>query len=144
MLKGGSGVRPDTALPAMNDERELVFVYGTLRAGASNHFRMAGAEFVGKAWVRGMLFRVDWYPGLVIDEEARPVRGELYRVPPELLAALDDFEGAAGRTDDEFVRVYAKVDSTGSSEGLSAWVWEYRGPCAGLDSVPNDDWLECE
>ena len=30
----------------MEPTRQPVFVYGTLRRGGSNHFRMAGAEFI--------------------------------------------------------------------------------------------------
>ena len=34
---------------------EMVFVYGTLRRGGSNHFRMAQASFVAEGTVRGAI-----------------------------------------------------------------------------------------
>ncbi len=52
----------------------MVFVYGTLRQGASNHFRLEGATTLGEAWVLGQLYRIDWYPGLLLDDDGIPVK----------------------------------------------------------------------
>ncbi|MEO8614231.1 MAG: gamma-glutamylcyclotransferase family protein, partial [Luteolibacter sp.] len=45
----------------------MVFVYGTLRRGGSNHFRMDGAEFITAGRIAGRMYKIDWYPGLVLD-----------------------------------------------------------------------------
>ena len=115
-------------------EGELVFVYGTLRAGASNHHRMSGAEPVGRATVRGRLYRIDWYPGLVIDPAGEVVTGEVYRVTGELLATLDDFEGG------EYGRVRAAVEGLEKVEAV--WVWEYRPRTDEAQRISGGDWLE--
>lgn len=126
----------------MNDARELVFVYGTLRRGSSNDFRMAGAEFVAAGSVRGSIYRIDWYPGLVL-EEAGDVIGEIYEVEPWLLAELDLFEGLpVGETEgSEYRRVRADTIAADGRK-FSAWVWEWLGPVDDFKKVTGGDWLE--
>ena len=74
---------------------QLVFVYGTLRRGGSNHFRMAGAQFVSLGSITGRIYRIDWYPGLVLDPAGDEIYGEIYALDPEQLVALDIFEGVS-------------------------------------------------
>lgn len=70
----------------------LLFVYGTLRAGQSNHYHLAGAEFVGAGWTDpswelrtfGMFPAV--FPG------TGRVRGEVYRVPESMRPTIEDLE----------------------------------------------------
>ena len=113
---------------------ELVFVYGTLRGGASNAWRMDRGRLVAAGVVRGRLFRVTWYPALVLDPAAGAVRGEVYDVSPELLAELDRFEG------DEYRRLRALVTLAGGTE-VEAWLWEWRLPVEGLAEVAGGNWL---
>lgn len=120
----------------MESPREMVFVYGTLRRGGSNHFRMAGAEFVAAATVRGRLYQIDWYPGLVLDDTADDVTGEIYLVSGILLESLDDFEGG------EYRRVLTLAQCGGGHPSLpSAWIWEWLGPCDEKNRIINGDWL---
>ena len=117
--------------------RELVFVYGTLRGGASNHFRMKEAKLLGKAWVLGHLYPLGWYPGLVLDDDGIPVRGEVYVVKREMLRDLDAFEG------DEYERLKFPVYLEDGEE-VMAWLYEYRGEKEeGKELVPAD-WLQQE
>ena len=76
--------------------RVLVFIYGTLKRGATNHRLLASQEFVGTArTVAGFrLYVVADYPGLVKDPtDQRGVAGELWSVDAPTLAQLDEFEG---------------------------------------------------
>jgi gamma-glutamylcyclotransferase (GGCT)/AIG2-like uncharacterized protein YtfP len=75
-------------------ERELLFVYGSLKRGQANHEQLAGAEFLGAAkTVPGYsLYRVGVYPGLARGGHAA-VAGELYRVACTAFRRLDAFEG---------------------------------------------------
>ena len=127
-------MKPDTNL-------ELVFVYGTLRRGGSNAFRMDGAELVGLATVGGALYRISWYPGLVLDGDGR-VSGEVYRVGPELLRALDEFEGlAAGEIEgSEYRRVKVEADA-GNYEVVEVWVYEWKGAFDEDERIQSGDWL---
>ncbi len=120
----------------MTGIREFVFVYGTLRSGGSNHFRMDGAEFVSKGTVRGRMYRIEWYPGLVLDEAGDVLTGEVHAVNAAQLAALDRFEGVAYR------RVKAVVDCGGNP--LDAWLWEWLGPLDESMRITSGDWLEDE
>jgi gamma-glutamylcyclotransferase (GGCT)/AIG2-like uncharacterized protein YtfP len=115
---------------------EMVFVYGTLRGGGSNHFRMEGAEFVTTATVRGRLYGIDWYPGLILDGTADCIHGEIYQVSPELMASLDAFEG------DGYRRVMTQARSDGDHRSpLAAWVWEWLGPVDENKRITSGDWL---
>ncbi len=126
---------------------ELVFVYGTLRRGASNACRMEGARFVETGKLRGRLYRIDWYPGLVLDAEAGWVMGDLFRVSPEHLRQLDGYEGLAeGEIQgSEYRRVVAGVHSAdfpGFPRG--AWVWEWIGPIDRERMIVSGDWMDVE
>jgi gamma-glutamylcyclotransferase (GGCT)/AIG2-like uncharacterized protein YtfP len=120
----------------MTDARELVFVYGTLRKEGTNHFRMDGAEFQGRAVVKGRLYQFDWYPGLVLDPEAGEVAGEVYEVSSGQLAALDEFEGG------EYRRVEAEVMRIEPYFRQLVWVWEYVGEVQEERRIRDGDWLE--
>ncbi|MGC6425639.1 MAG: gamma-glutamylcyclotransferase family protein [Akkermansiaceae bacterium] len=118
---------------------ERIFVYGALRRGASNHWRMEGAKFLGEATVTGTLVKVDWYPGLVLDGVTQ-VLGEVYEVSANLLAELDDFEGLTnGGLFDEYDRVIARVEVGG--QPLEASIYEWQKGVAGYEVVENGDWL---
>jgi gamma-glutamylcyclotransferase (GGCT)/AIG2-like uncharacterized protein YtfP len=120
---------------------ERVFVYGTLRSGASNAWRMAGGKLLGNGSVRGRLYRVSWYPALVLDETAGSVCGEVHEVTPEMLEALDLFEGiSATDHSGEYRRVPAKV-TTADGETISAWVWEWVADVTALEAIAHGDWL---
>jgi gamma-glutamylcyclotransferase (GGCT)/AIG2-like uncharacterized protein YtfP len=121
---------------------ERVFVYGTLRTGASNAWRMAGSRLLGPGTVRGRLYRVAWYPALVLDPRAGEVRGELHDVPCAMLPGLDRFEGvSAAGEGSEYRRIRARVTLPGGSE-VEAWVWEWRAPMAGLPEISDGEWRE--
>lgn len=119
-----------------------VFLYGTLRRGACNAHRMAGAEFVSDGTVAGRLIRVDWYPGLVLDPEAGPVAGEAWEVSMEMLAELDRYEGCdpESGSGDEYRRVMASVRLEDGSM-TDAWVWEWVGSVGDCPVVEGGDWL---
>jgi gamma-glutamylcyclotransferase (GGCT)/AIG2-like uncharacterized protein YtfP len=123
---------------------EPVFVYGTLRRGGSNHFRMDGAEFVGPGTIAGRIYKIDWYPALVLGGE-NSVKGELYRVCAEHLRALDVFEGIVPGEGEsrEYRRVKVQV-SLDSVKKESAWVWEWIGDTSSAVALDTGDWLAYE
>ncbi len=129
----------------MHPPLQLVFVYGTLRRGGSNHFRMVGAEFIAAATVAGRMYRIDWYPGLVLDDKGAEIHGEVYAVEPELLAVLDVFEGlSAGEIrGSEYHRIHATVMRR-DSQPVTAWVWEWIGITDEASRISDGDWLKHE
>ena len=119
---------------------DLLFVYGALRKGASNDWRMKGARWLGAAGVPGTLVKIDWYPGLVLEGET-PVKGEVYEVGPELLKELDEFEGI-GLDDDcngEYHRIRAEVNLGG--ELTTVWIYEWLKGIEDYEVVASGDWL---
>jgi gamma-glutamylcyclotransferase (GGCT)/AIG2-like uncharacterized protein YtfP len=102
------------------------------------------ATLVGPASVRGRLYRVASYPGLV-DKDATKARvhGELYALanPTLTLEWLDAYEGIrpgnAGRN--EYERVERAVRHAAGGE-TTAWVYLYLGDTARLEPVPGGRW----
>lgn len=123
----------------MNRGRETIFVYGTLRRGGSHHWRLAEAEFIDAGTVAGAIYRIDWYPGLVLGGGL--VHGEVFAVESDLLAELDAFEGIAADevAGSEYRRVAATV-STPQGD-LTAWLWEWTGPVQDVRRISSGDWL---
>lgn len=76
-----------------------LFIYGTLKKGYQAHHFLEehNAVFLEEAAThpRYHLFKLGWYPGMVIDEELHGVvHGELYEVTEDCLEHLDTYEGA--------------------------------------------------
>jgi len=70
-------------------------VYGTLKRGLHNHFRMADQEYLGDVVTepRYRVYDLGPYPGLVTDAaNGLAVTGELWAVNERCLAELDAFE----------------------------------------------------
>ena len=121
---------------------QRLFVYGTLmRGGAMHRLLEREAEYLGPGWVRGRLYRVDDYPGLVPGGgPGDRVWGECYRLkaPARTLARLDAYEGCAsgqaGRPEYRRERLPVHLE-TGAV--LPAWVYVYRRPVHALRRIPD-------
>jgi gamma-glutamylcyclotransferase (GGCT)/AIG2-like uncharacterized protein YtfP len=72
----------------------VIFVYGTLRRGQSNHAELGHARFLREVATAPRYELVDLgeYPAL-LEGGSTAVQGELYEIDEELLAHLDEFEG---------------------------------------------------
>jgi gamma-glutamylcyclotransferase (GGCT)/AIG2-like uncharacterized protein YtfP len=123
-----------------------LFVYGTLRRGHAHPMHASlssAASFVGEARVRGRLYLVAHYPGLVLDDASSWVLGELYHLrDPSVLPLLDDFEGVG--PDHPEPREYRRVERTVellSGGGCSAWVYEYARPTEERLRIHSGDFL---
>ena len=79
----------------------------------------------------GKLYKVDWYPGMVLGGKTR-VLGDVYEVDSKHLDELDRYEG------NEYKRVWARIYSDDSY--CSAMVWEYRLKTDSLPLISNGDW----
>jgi gamma-glutamylaminecyclotransferase len=76
----------------------LIFVYGTLKRGCSNHHYLAGQTFIGEARTRPgfRLYALDGFPGMVLrTDDHEGVHGEVWSVDAACLARLDVLEGVA-------------------------------------------------
>jgi gamma-glutamylcyclotransferase (GGCT)/AIG2-like uncharacterized protein YtfP len=92
---------------------DRLFVYGTLRRGEAAAHLMSEASFAGDASIRASVLLQNGYRGLVPGDELIP--GEVFDVPDELFARLDQYEGPG------YVRRLTEVDCGG--ERMNAWVY---------------------
>lgn len=112
-----------------------LFVYGTLRSGQSNAKLLEGrGHCAGPAAIRGTLYFISPYPGLV-DGEGE-VRGELFVLsdPGGSLPELDSFEG------EEYQRLERETVRPDGSR-VQAWVYLYRGATATSTLIASGDWV---
>lgn len=84
----------------------LLFVYGTLCLGESNHRQLAGGLFRARASTAAEYELVDMggYPAL-LEGGNIAVRGELYEIDPSHLSLLDAFEDVPLLYDRKTVRI---------------------------------------
>ena len=77
--------------------KHLVFVYGTLRRGSAGAMSISfpNSKFIADAKVKGSLYDLGAYPGLLLNESNSLVIGEVYEVDDEGLNKLDDFEASS-------------------------------------------------
>lgn len=120
-----------------------VFVYGTLRRGGRNDInRLAPApEYVGMGEVRGVLYHIDWYPGLALGgEEAVTVVGEVYRITPQLEAVLDAIEQIVPGADSEYFKREVEVAVQGRA--VTCLVYEINpARVKGRQVIGHGDWI---
>lgn len=105
-------------------EQHLVFVYGTLLRGLSNHTLLAQARFLGPARtkLRYALY-LNAFPRVIRNEPVSPIVGELYLVDGPTLALLDDLEDHPFEYRREQVAVRMDDD-----EEVSAWLYFHPEP----------------
>jgi len=126
--------------------RPLIFVYGTLRRGCNTgaHQRFLGdAEFLGSARVRGRLYQISYYPGLVPDVNAGWVSGEVYRLADEAqLGALDDYEECPPprHPNQEYRREQLQLIMAKGAQ-LQAWTYVYQQSTRDLQIIASGDFL---
>lgn len=77
---------------------KLIFVYGTLKRGGTNHHLLAAQKFLGEARTTPgfQLYDLGSYPGMVTRPDDRDgVTGEVWSVDQAALKRLDALEGLA-------------------------------------------------
>ena len=124
-----------------------LFVYGTLRRdpqGKINRILTRNAEFLGEATLRGKLFRVGFYPGLVPSDDPKDiVYGEVYKLrrPDFILPILDEYEECGPRfPEPAFIR-RKQVVKFKSGEVIGTWVYIFARPTLSLQIIRSGDFL---
>lgn len=110
-----------------------VFVYGTLRRGASNHAKLSNASFICEVTTapKYALHHLGHFPGMIPGNSK--VKGEVWRTTGLGLAELDRFEGCPLLYD------RAKVQLENGSE---VWTYLFQGSVKGLPRIHSGDWLK--
>jgi len=116
----------------------LVFVYGTLRSGSAGAMsvRFPNSKFVSGAQVRGSLYDLGTYPGLLMDESSALVVGEVYEVDDETLNEMDAFEAGS-----DYERKEVEISlATGKRAG---WTYEPNPESYSQRTlITSGDWIE--
>jgi len=118
--------------------KHLVFVYGTLRRGGaraiSNIF--PDSKFIADANVRGRLYDLGAYPGLLLNETNSLAIGEVYEVDDEILSKLDAFEASS-----YYWR--KQVEITLNTHKRMCWIYEPNPEFYSPRTViTSGDWIE--
>jgi gamma-glutamylcyclotransferase (GGCT)/AIG2-like uncharacterized protein YtfP len=134
--------RDSGRLRGMEDTTDLLFVYGTLRQGLARgeaSVLVHDLESIGAATVRGLLYDLGSYPGMVVGDGV--VHGDLLRVTdPARLTALDAYEECGGSAP-LFQRTVTTAHRQGGS--VTAWVYLYARPIADGTRIEHGDYALC-
>ncbi len=120
---------------------EHLWVYGTLRYGCTNahaDLLRRGSQYLGVAHVQARLYRIDWYPGILLGGSGDDrVVGDLFELRDSAaLTELDQYEGS-----DEYRRTEAEA-VLASGERVKCWVYEYILPVNESQRIVSGDWLK--
>ncbi|KAA5822285.1 gamma-glutamylcyclotransferase [Algibacter amylolyticus] len=129
---------------------DYLFVYGTLLKDTTNNemskFLDTHAEFLGRGYFKGRLYKVAWYPGAVnSDNESDKVYGALFKLNnfDSVFKVLDAYEGISENDPDSslFKRelVTAFLDD---GRTLKTWVYLYNQLLDGLPCIESGDFLK--
>ena len=115
------------------NDTHMVFVYGTLLRGESNHRLLKNAEFVGEARTASEydLVNLGAFPGMVSGGNTS-IKGEIFSVDDGTLRALDRLEGHPRF----YRRTKMEVDGFGAVEGYLF----PRSRMNGYDCIESGDW----
>lgn len=108
----------------------LVFVYGTLRQGESNHHYLGNAQWLGQETLSAQfaMYDVGEYPAIVAGNQA--IIGDVYRVSDVILAELDELEE---------VPFEYRREQVMTRLGL-AWVYLYQNSDVLQVPIASGDW----
>jgi gamma-glutamylcyclotransferase (GGCT)/AIG2-like uncharacterized protein YtfP len=126
------------------DGSDCVFVYGLLKRGFALNHHCAQGTYIGDATVRGALYSLGEYPGMV--EGDGSVHGELYRFPDIALAleVLDEIEEYDPQNPENslYVRVVKQAVLDKNATTMPAWVYLYNRDVKGLPRIKSGNWPE--
>jgi gamma-glutamylcyclotransferase (GGCT)/AIG2-like uncharacterized protein YtfP len=128
----------------MTQNETLVFVYGTLRTGGVRAMRTIApsCRIVGDAVIRGQLFDLGAFPGLLVDPNGGSVCGELFGVDDATLARLDQIEQYFPDRPEESYYVRIPVTVAFGSTVTDCETYEIRPEFFGeLTPIESGDWI---
>ena len=120
-----------------------VFVYGTLRQGGSNDITrlLPQPVWIGYAKVRGTLYDLGHYPGLVLGD-AGEVCGEVYAIEPALEEVLDRIEEIAPQPSGEYRKRFVSIGLDDGNASPQCLLYELNPErAAGRPVIAHGDWL---
>lgn len=125
---------------------DLLFTYGTLMQDFNSqitHLLRRQSRFLGEGYIRGRLYDLGAYPGLVYDPSSRQqVRGEIYKLlyPDSLLSRLDEYEmiDPARPMENEYRRSLVPIWS--KEQELACWTYLFQLSTAPFLEITSGDY----
>ena len=111
----------------VNEPAAILFFYGSLKRGLSNHHRVAGQAYLADAVTvpAYRIVEIGQYGGMIRDDaNGLAVRGELWAVDAKCLAELDEFEMGEGL----WARMPVEI---AGHFGVQSYCWTGPKPTAG-------------
>jgi gamma-glutamylcyclotransferase (GGCT)/AIG2-like uncharacterized protein YtfP len=130
----------------------VLFVYGTLRAGTQHEMSRAlreHARLLGEGTVCARLYDLGDYPGMLLDHgdddgDGGRVRGELYALDADAAdrtwRMLEEYENPPEEGPAEFVRTRVHVDVAGGI--VTAWAYVLIALPRDAHVIDSGDWLD--
>jgi gamma-glutamylcyclotransferase (GGCT)/AIG2-like uncharacterized protein YtfP len=129
-------------VPKVSVECPYLFAYGTLMPDcvpAQMRSACRGIELVGRGTVRGLLYDLGSFPGVV--EGDGVVRGVVLQVPQQAWAALDEYEACPGpeHPNGLFHRIKTRAKMENGEE-VECWLYVYARDVSKLMPVASGLW----
>jgi gamma-glutamylcyclotransferase (GGCT)/AIG2-like uncharacterized protein YtfP len=129
-----------------------LFVYGTLRRKPSPrtkkvslgkahlHF-LINSPYCGEASVKGYLYSLGEYPGLILDETSTlNIKGEIFQIEESDLHKLDEYEEIDPlSTSNEYQRIQ-KIIIDNSGNNFLAWIYVLKDKNRIIEPIDSGDW----
>lgn len=133
---------PEATADDISNDTCHVFVYGTLRRGDDNDINRLTPPpvFVASATIKGQLFHLGRYPGMLLGGDA-DVTGEVYVITPALERKLDEIEELYPQQTDEYFKrtVVVQIDE----RAISCIVYEINPAyVVGKPLIHGGDWVK--
>lgn len=130
-----------------SSQSEFIFVYGSLMAGVRSRVAKtfhAQAEWVGVGRVKGRLYDLGEYPGLVLGNDESYVQGQVFRIFNKdiLLPFLDEYEGLIPEhpAASEYRRELATVQL--ADHFINCWMYLYNQAITDLPLIESGNYLQ--
>ena len=100
--------------------------------------KFPNSHFVADASVRGRLYDLGAYPGLLLNDSSSLVIGEVYEVDDEILQELDDYEASSN-----YLR--KEVETTAGNQSQTCWIYVPEHDAQYYSDrtlITSGDWME--
>tara|TARA_R110002124_G_scaffold108956_4_gene261696 strand:- start:13 stop:408 length:396 start_codon:yes stop_codon:yes gene_type:complete len=125
----------------MKTESNFLFTYGTLMQRFDNEYARLlrlSANFIETGSLPGRMYRIDWYPGVIYEENSpKRVFGEIYKLNSDrdLLRKLDEYEDIQDDISSSLYQRKVIPITLESGKSLDCWVYLYNQSIFGLKEI---------